>query len=44
MKKFYEKSLIYYVFLKFQKKVCDFEDFTKIVLESFKNDWSWNQM
>jgi hypothetical protein len=38
MKKFYEKSLIYYVFLKFQKKVCDFEDFTKIVLEFFKND------
>jgi hypothetical protein len=36
MEKFYEKSLIYYVFLKFQKKVCDFGDFTKMVLESFK--------
>jgi hypothetical protein len=38
MEKFYEKSVIYYVFFEVSKKVCDFGDFTKIVLESFKND------
>jgi hypothetical protein len=30
--------------VKFQKKVCDFGDFTKMMLESFKNDWSWNKI